>query len=387
MGEANVGISVFDLDMQSGAFTQLQTVTGLRNPTYLALHPNLPILYAGERETTTWGPIEALAGNITTLAIGSDGELSIVSRLPIGAVRPMSVSTPQAGTFLPPCLVRTPWPCSPLARTDASSRASTLIQHQGRGVNSITLERPFPHCIRPDASGTRVLACDMGLDRLMVYDLDQTTGRLAPTEHPFAQLSSGAVPRHLWIHPSNSWVYVVNEMDATVSAFSYDVQSSAMRIISTTSTRPEGFAGHTTGAQIVVHPSGRFLYSSIRGHNSIAAFSIDADTGRPMLIELISSQGLTPRNFHIDPSGEFMVVANVASNNVVSFRIDPSTGRLSPTGHSMSSHNPVCVDVLRRRASQPLKIGSDFFRLLGGGPQRCLRLWPVARAEAPVAQV
>ena len=296
-----------------------------------------------ERETTTWGPIEALAGNITTLAIGSDGELSIVNRLPIGAGATY-LSVHPTGRYL---FAAMPGPHAvavfPIGEDGRVEPASTLIQHQGRGVNSITLERPFPHCIRPDASGTRVLACDMGLDRLMVYDLDQTTGRLAPSEHPFAQLSSGAGPRHLWIHPSNSWVYVVNEMDATVSAFSYDVQSSAMRIISTTSTRPEGFAGHTTGAQIVVHPSGRFLYSSIRGHNSIAAFSIDADTGRPLLIELIPSQGLTPRNFHIDPSGEFMVVANVASNNVVSFRIDPSTGRLSPTGHSMSSHNPVCV--------------------------------------------
>ena len=193
MGEANVGISVFDLDMQSGAFTQLQTVTGLRNPTYLALHPNLPILYAGERETTTWGPIEALAGNITTLAIGSDGELSIVNRLPIGAGATY-VSIHPTGRYL---FAAMPGPHSvavfPIGEDGRVEPASTLIQHQGRGVNSITLERPFPHSIRPDASGTRVLACDMGLDRLMVYDLDQTTGRLAPTEHPFAQLSSEPV--------------------------------------------------------------------------------------------------------------------------------------------------------------------------------------------------
>jgi 6-phosphogluconolactonase len=138
-------------------------------------------------------------------------------------------------------------------------------------------------------------------------------------------------------------VYTVNEIDASVSAFEYDADSAAMRIISTTSTRPEHFVGHNSGAQIVGHPSGRFLYSSNRGHNSLAVFSLDQESGRPRLMNLVSTHGDTPRNFNIDPSGEFLVVANVNSDNLVSFHIDQETGQLSPTGYTASCEKPVCV--------------------------------------------
>jgi 6-phosphogluconolactonase len=220
--------------------------------------------------------------------------------------------------------------------------AADMVQLQGRGVNTITLERPFPHCIRPDVTGKRALVCDMGMDRVMVFDLDQDC-RLAPSGHPFAQLNAGAGPRHLWVHPDNRWVYTVNEIDSSVSAFEYNAETGGMRIIGTTSTRPDGFEGHNSGAQIVGHPSGRFLYSSNRGHNSIAVFSLDEESGRPRLVGLVSTRGDTPRNFNIDPSGELLVVANVNSSDLVSFHIDQQTGQLSPTGYSASCDKPVCV--------------------------------------------
>lgn len=343
MGEANVGISVFDLDMTSGALTPIQAVRGLRNPSFLAIHPTLPLLYAAERETTTWGPVEALAGQITRLDIAADGQLRLAERVPVGAGATY-ISIHPRGRYLlaampaPHCLS-----VHPLREDGRVEPVSALVQLHGRGVNTITLERPFPHSIRPDASGKRVLACDMGLDRVMVYDLDERTGRLEPSPHPFAQLSSGSGPRHLAIHANNQWVYTVNELDSSVSAFTYDADSAAMRIISTTSTRPEGFSGHNSGAQIVIHPSGRFLYSSNRGHNSIASFALDVDTGQPRLTGLVDSQGATPRNFNVDPTGEFLIVANVGSSNIATFRIDPTTGQLSPTGHSVACPNPVCV--------------------------------------------
>jgi 6-phosphogluconolactonase len=221
--------------------------------------------------------------------------------------------------------------------------ATALVQEQGRGVNVITKERPYPHSVRPDNTGKRVFSCDMGLDRITVYDLDETTGQLSPSPHPYAQLSSGAGPRHLWFHPTNRFVYTANETDTTVSGFSYDAESAAMRIVATVSTRPEDFTGHTSSAQIVVHPSGRFLYSSVRGANSIAMFSIDQDTGRQRLLGLEPSQGKTPRNFNVDPTGQFLVVANADSNNVVTCRIDQTTGTLRPTGHTVESPIPVCV--------------------------------------------
>lgn len=343
MGEQNEGISVFVQDDDTGALTHIQAVRGLRNPTFLAIHPSLPFLYAAERETTTWGPVETIAGVITTLAIGSDGRLTLVDRQPAGGGATY-LSVHPSGRYL---FTAMPAPRSvsvfPIKDDGRVGPPTDVVQHHGRGVNTITSEQPFPHSVRPDLPGHRVLACDMGLDRVMVYDLDTASGRLRPSPHPFVQLSSGAGPRHLWVHPSNRFVYTVNEIDSTVSAFSYDADTSAMRIVHTVGTRPDGFTGHNSGAQIVVDPSGRFLYSSNRGHNSVAMFSIDQESGRPRLIGLESTQGQTPRNFNIDPAGRFLLVANVGSNNLVNFRIDGDTGRLQPTGHVMSSPKPVCV--------------------------------------------
>jgi 6-phosphogluconolactonase len=344
MGEEKAGINVFDLDPASGALRHLQAVSGLRNPTYLALHPTLPFLYAAERETTTWGPIETIAGSISTFAIGGDGQLTFRERLvaPGGGTY---ISVHPSGRYV---FTAMPAPRAVgVFGVDAQGRVgppTDVVQHHGPpGVNAITSGYAFPHSVRPDMTGQRVLSCDMGLDRVMVYDLDASTGRLKPSPHPFAQLSSGAGPRHIWIHPTNRFVYTVNEIDSTVSAFAYDAESSALRIVETVRTRPDDFAGHNSGAQIVVHPSGRFLYSSNRGHNSIAMFTIDVDSGRHTLIGLESTRGDTPPNFNITPDGTFLVVANVGSNSLVSFYIDLSTGRLTPTGHSISTPMPVCV--------------------------------------------
>jgi 6-phosphogluconolactonase len=345
MGEEKVGISVFDLDAASGALRLVQSVSGLRNPTYLVCHPTLPLLYAAERETTTWGPIESIAGAIATFDIRDDGQLTPRDRIPAPAGGTY-ISVHPSGRFL--------FTAMPALRgvavfpVDAEGRVgppADVAQHhgQGPGVNTITSGYAFPHSIRPDRTGRRVLACDMGLDRMLAYDLDATTGRLIASAHPFAQLSSGAGPRHLWVHPSNRFVYVVNEIDSTVSAFAYDAESSALRIVETVRTRPDDFVGHNSGAQIVVHPSGRFLYSSNRGHNSIAIFSIDAESGRHRLLGLEPTRGETPRNFNIDPDGRFLVVANVGSNNLVSFRIDQASGALEYSGQSTSTPMPVCV--------------------------------------------
>jgi len=343
MGEEKAGISVFDLDPASGAFTLVQPVSGFRNPTYLACHPHLPLLYAAERETTTWGPIETIAGAISTLTIDDDGTLSPRDRIAVGGGCTY-ISVHPSGRYLFGAM---PGPrmvaVFPVDEAGCVGPPTDVVQHHGSGVNTITSGQDFPHSVRPDATGDRVLSCDMGLDRLMVYDLDSASGKLSPSPHPFAQLSSGAGPRHLWVHPSNRFVYTVNEMDSTVSAFAYDVESSAMRIVETVRARPDDFVGHNSGAQIVVHPSGKFLYSSNRGHNSIAMFSIDQDSGRHRLLGLESTQGDTPRNFNVTPDGSLLVVANVGSNNLVSFHIDQATGQLQPTGQSATTPMPVCV--------------------------------------------
>jgi 6-phosphogluconolactonase len=145
------------------------------------------------------------------------------------------------------------------------------------------------------------------------------------------------------MHPNGEVVYTVNELSSTISAFSYDAESAAMRVLATVSTIPEGFHGHNSGSEIVVHPAGGFVYSSNRGHNSIAQFAINRHNGHLRLVRWEPTHGETPRNFNIDPSGRFMLVANQRSGNIVSFRIDETSGELSPTGHSLESPSPVCI--------------------------------------------
>jgi 6-phosphogluconolactonase len=184
----------------------------------------------------------------------------------------------------------------------------------------------------------------MGLDRIMLHDFDPETGRLRPhPDHPYTQLSSGAGPRHLALHPSGRFVYTINELSSTMSAFSYDPQTAVMRVIATLSTIPEDFVSRNSGAQILVHPSGRFAYSSNRGHNSIAHYVLNEETGRPRLASWTPCGGETPRNFNITPGGEMLVVANQRSGTIVSFTIDPMTGALSATGQSVDSPSPVCI--------------------------------------------
>ncbi len=183
----------------------------------------------------------------------------------------------------------------------------------------------------------------------MVYRFDPQQGTLAANDPPWATVAPGAGPRHFAFRPGGEFAYVINEMHSTVTAFAYDAARGALREIQTLSTLPEDFAGSNTTAEIQVHPSGRFLYGSNRGHDSIAVFSIDADTGRLQFVERESTQGSTPRNFGIDPSGRFLLAANQASDSVVVFRIDGSTGELTPTGQSIEVPSPVCVRIMAAR--------------------------------------
>jgi 6-phosphogluconolactonase len=219
------------------------------------------------------------------------------------------------------------------------------VQHEGRGPKSPNQDRAFPHSTWLDHDRKRLFVCDLALDRVMVYDFDDSSGQLTPAERPFAQISSGAGPRHLAFHPAGHFVYVLNELDSTISAFAYDAASARLTIVQTVSALPDDFAGQSAAAQIQVHPSGRWLYASNRGHDSIAMFAIDQATGRLRLVGHEPSLGERPHNFTLDPDGQLMVVANQRSGQVASFHVDEETGALRPA-HAFAVTAPVCV-VLR----------------------------------------
>jgi 6-phosphogluconolactonase len=197
-----------------------------------------------------------------------------------------------------------------------------------------------------DPDNRFAFACDLGLDKIMIYELDVTRGKLRPHHEPWAQLKAGAGPRHFTFHPNGRYAYVINELNSTITAFRYDPTGGTLSETDTVSTLPEGFTGENSCADIHVHPSGRFLYGSNRGHDSIVVFDIDEDTGRLSYGDHEPTQGKTPRNFAVHPSGTLLLAANQDSDTIVSFRID-ERGRLTPTGHVTEVPAPVCLLIHR----------------------------------------
>jgi 6-phosphogluconolactonase len=221
--------------------------------------------------------------------------------------------------------------------------ASAFVQDQGHGTNPERQEGPHAHSIDLSSDNHFALVDDLGLDQVITYRFDPAKGSLAPNEPAFAKVEAGAGPRHLAFHPNGKFAYVINEMHSTVTAFAYDSAGGALRSLQKNSTLPPGFTGQNDDAEVQVHPSGKFLYASNRGHDSIAVFAIDPTKGTLTPVEDIPTRGQTPRSFEIDPTGSLLFAANQKSNNIVVFRIDAGTGRLTATGQVLEVAAPVCV--------------------------------------------
>jgi 6-phosphogluconolactonase len=221
--------------------------------------------------------------------------------------------------------------------------ATGFYQHQGSSVNPKRQEGPHAHSINLDAANRFAFAADLGLDKVLVYRFDPTHGTLTPNEPPSATVPPGAGPRHFAFHPSGKYAYVINEIGNTVTAFAYDAKSGTLRDLQNISTLPEDFKGTSYTAEVVVHPSGKFLYGSNRGHDSIAIFQIDQTTGKLTSVGQESTKGKTPRNFNVDPTGQYLLAANQGSNSIAVFRIDRLTGKLTATGQVLNVPAPVCI--------------------------------------------
>lgn len=220
---------------------------------------------------------------------------------------------------------------------------SAFVQHTGSSVNPGRQKEPHAHSINLDAANRFAFAADLGLDKILVYRFDPANGSLTPNDPPAAKLPPGAGPRHFDFHPSGRFAYAINELNSTVSAFTYDHERGVLHDLQTISTLPAGSAVENYPADIHVHPSGRFLYGSNRGFNSIVAYAIDEDSGRLAFVAQQTEGIKNPRNFAIDPTGKFLLVANQDADTVVVFRIDPARGSLSPTGQTVKVPKPVCL--------------------------------------------
>jgi 6-phosphogluconolactonase len=347
--EKSKGVYVSRLDMASGALSAPELAAATANPSYLAVHPTFNFLYAANEVGTfsgkEAGSVSAFAIDRATGQLAALNQESSVGRGPVYLVvdktgRNVLVSNYGGGSVA----------VLPIGQDGALKPASAFIQHTGSSVNPQRQRGPRAHSINLDPGNRFAYAADLGLDKVLIYRFDADKGSLTPNDPPFAAVQPGAGPRHFAFHPHGRFAYVINEIDVTLTAFRSDPERGGLAALQTVSTLPAGqtvVTGFST-ADVQVHPSGRFLYGSNRGHDSIVVFAIDEKSGRLSYVENESTQGSTPRGFGIDPSGTYLLVANQRSDSVVVFRIDQQTGGLTPTGHKIELGSPVCVKFVDR---------------------------------------
>ena len=333
------GIYLSQLDTKSGKLTDAELVAKTENPSFLALHPSGKFLVAVNEVAEFQGQP---GGGLTTFAIGPQGRLQQLGATATEGAAPCHVVIDRTGKFaLAANYTGGSVSVIPIQTDGKPGKLSQLIRHQGSSVTR-RQQSPHAHCVRFAAGDRFAFAADLGMDQVRIYQFDAATGRLNDAATPAVDLAPGAGPRHFTFHPNGRFAYVINEMQSTVTAMTYDPSSGRLRTIQTLSTLPAGFAGRNSTAEVVVSPDGKHLYGSNRGHDSLAAFAIDSATGRLSAIGHFKTGGKTPRNFNIDPSGQWVLAANQSTNDVFVFR-RAEDGTLSPTGQSIAVGAPVCV--------------------------------------------
>jgi 6-phosphogluconolactonase len=331
------GIYVSRFDPATGRLSAPELAAKTRNPTFLAIHPGGRYLYTvnevSDASTVSAFTLDAMTGKLTPLNRQASGGIGPCHLAMDVTGRCLLVANYNSGSIA----------ALPIHANGSLGEATTTIQHTGSSVNPTRQAGPHAHLICPSPDNRFALNCDLGLDRVFVYRLDADAAKLSPNDPPFETVAPGSGPRHLTFSPDGKFAYVINEMASTINAFAYDATNAALTEVQTLSTLPKDFSGNNTAAEIVMHPSGKFLYGSNRGDNSIAVFAVDRKSGKLTLVEHQSTQGRTPRHFVIDPTGHWLLAENQESDSVVVFALDPDTGKLKPTGQTVAIGAPVCA--------------------------------------------
>jgi 6-phosphogluconolactonase len=340
-GKDSRGIYMASFDSETGRLGTPELAGEATNPSFLAIHPSKKFLYAVGEIANFEGQ---KTGGVSAFAIDpATGKLTLLNQQSSHGAGPCHVTLDKAGTT---ALVANYGGGSiaslPIGSDGKLQPAASTIQHEGKSVNAKRQDAPHAHSINLDPDNRFVVAADLGLDKVLVYKFDAKSSTLRRNDPP-GTVAPGSGPRHFAFHPSGKFAYVINEIANTVTAFAYDAQTGKLNEIQTITTLPADFSGTSHTAEVVMHPSGKFLYGSNRGHDSLAMFQIDAATGRLTPRGQISTGGKTPRNFNVDPTGKWVLAANQGTGNVVVLKVDPQTGQLSATDQQQSVPAPVCV--------------------------------------------
>jgi 6-phosphogluconolactonase len=339
-GKLSKGIYSCELDLKDGKLSSLELAGEMTSPSFVAIHPSRKFLYAvgeggGKKAGVVAFSIDAQTGKLTKLNEGSSGGAG-PCHLVVDATGKTVLAANYGGGSC----------CSIPIKADGSlAEGGSFFQHKGKGILP-NQEGPHGHSINVDRANQFAFCCDLGLDKILIYKLDAGKGTMTP--HGEFDTPPGSGPRHFAFHPNGKWAYTNGEMSMTLIAMDYDADKGMLTKKQVISTIPGGEKKKQfSTAEVVVHPSGKFVYVSNRdAYNSIAIFSIDLKTGELTAVGHEKRGIKTPRNFAIEPTGRYMLVANQSGNNVISFRIDPKSGELTPTGSSVEVGSPVCVRFL-----------------------------------------
>ena len=348
-GGESKGIYRSTLDETTGELSDPVLAAELENPSFLVVSPDQNYLFAVSENGNFKGEE---GGGVSSFAIGEDGGLTLINQVNSGGGAPCHISIDPEGK----CLLVANYMGGSTSSYQITGdgkivlpAAEGFIQHEGQGAQLPRQASPHAHSVNVDPSGKRAYVADLGLDKVLIYKLDAAAGTIAPNDPPFLKLPDATGPRHFSFHPSGKWAYTNLEMSLQVAALSHDAETGGLKVLEIESTVPNGTErkGNST-AECLVHLTGKWVYVSNRGHNTIAAFAIDQKTGKLDFIEREPTQGKTPRNFGIDPSGKFLIAANQSSDNVVVLKINQNTGSLDPTGHQIKVPAAVCIRFLKR---------------------------------------
>jgi 6-phosphogluconolactonase len=338
------GIYCYKLDLATGKLTSVGVTEGIKNPSFLAIHPSGKFLYAvsevNDADGKPGGAVSAFALDRKT------GQLTPLNHQSSEGAGPCYVATDKTGKV---ALVANYGSGSiaslPIKADGSLEKAATAIQHEGSSVVPVRQAGPHAHSINVSPDNRFAIAADLGLDKLLIYKLDPAKGTLTANNPAFTSAPAGGGPRHFAFHPSGRFAYNCNEITSSVTAYTYDTSKGSLTEIQTITTLPEETKGNST-AEIQVHPSGKFVYCSNRGHDSLAIFTVDEKTGKLTAAGHQKTLGKTPRNFGIDPTGAYIIACNQNTDNVAVFKVDQASGKLTQVGDMINVPASCCVKFL-----------------------------------------
>ncbi len=337
------GIYSLRFDPADGTLSAPVLAATARNPTFLALHPDKHHLYAGGELSP---PAAPKTGGVGAYAIDpATGKLTLIDQQPTGDGATTHLVVDATGRMVIAVSYGGAYVCAlPVKDGGGLGERSAFLKPTGPlGPNKDRQDQPHAHSVTLSPDNRFAFVCDLGLDRVFSFRLNPEHATLTPNDPPFAVVPPGAGPRHSKFSADARFFYVVDEMGGSVCVFAYDAARGALTLKQTIPTLPADFHELNTSAEIRIHPNGRFVYASNRGHDSIAVFARDPQAGLLSLVEIVPCGGKHPRNFALSPDGRWLLCANRDTNDVVIFRVDPESGRLTLTKNSATIGKPVCV--------------------------------------------